>query len=77
MKKKTVGCSIFGNIYMGTADTDKQMWVGQKTDVTNEAIAAVFEWFMCKIEGNSEYSITYPGAKYELVMRLKKEVEEE
>lgn len=72
MRKKTVGCSVFGEtIYSGTVDTEKHMWIGQKTDVTKDAIDAVFEWFMNKMEDVEEYSITYPNVKYELVMREK------
>lgn len=50
-------------------DTDKHMWVGQKTDITDSAIASVFEWFMANMEGKEEYSITYPETGFELVMR--------
>ena len=25
------------------------MWIGQKTDITDSAIASVFEWFMANI----------------------------
>ena len=47
------------------------MWVGQKTDITDSAIASVFEWFMANMEGKQEYSITYPETDFELVMRRK------
>lgn len=51
------------------------MWVGDKTDVTNDVIAAVYEWFMGKMEDEhgkrTEYRITYPDTDYELVMRKK------
>ena len=49
------------------------MWVGQKTDITESAIASVFEWFMANMEGKEEYSITYPEKGFELVMRRKAE----
>ena len=46
-KKKGFGVSpITNTIYYGTQDTEKHMWVGQKIDVTDDAIAAVYEWFM-------------------------------
>ena len=45
------------------------MWIGQKTDVTDSAISAVFEWFMGNMDGKEEYSITYPGIGFDLVMR--------
>lgn len=45
---------------------------GKREDVTDEAIAAVFEWFMNKIK-NSEnanaFEIKYKGVPYVLEMR--------
>nr|DAE56201.1 MAG TPA: hypothetical protein [Bacteriophage sp.] len=71
-KKKGTGVSpITNRIYYGMQDTDKHMWVGQKTDITESAIASVFEWFMGNMEGKEEYSITYPETDFELVMRRK------
>ena len=71
-KKKGIGVSTLTNrIYCGTQDTEKCMWVGEKTDITSDVIAAVFEWFMGNMEGKEEYSITYPGIGFELVMRRK------
>lgn len=71
-KKKGTGVSpITNRIYYGMQDTDKHMWVGQKTDITESAIASVFEWFMGNMQGKEEYSITYPGMEFELVMRRK------
>ena len=75
-RKKGFGVSpITNTIYYGTQDTEKQMWVGDKTDVTDDVIAAVYEWFIGNMEdehGNrTEYSITYPGTDYELIMRKK------
>lgn len=71
-KKKGTGVSpITNRIYYGMQDTDKHMWVGQKTDITESAIASVFEWFMGNMEGKQEYSIAYPNTGFELVMRRK------
>lgn len=43
-KKKGFGVSpITNRIYYGTQDTEKHMWTGQKTDVTDDAIVAVYE----------------------------------
>lgn len=64
---------ITNRIYYGTLDTDKHMWVGQKTDITESAIASVFEWFMGNMAGKQEYSIVYPNTSFELVMRRKAE----
>ena len=71
-KEKRTGVSPLTNrIYYGTQDTDKHMWIGQKTDITDSAIASVFEWFMANMEGKQEYSIAYPNTGFELVMRRK------
>ena len=73
-KKKGTGVSPLTNrIYYGTQDVEKHMWIGQKTDITESAIASVFEWFMANMEGNHEYSIAYPNTGFELVMRRKVE----
>lgn len=73
----------FANIYAGTLSKDKTRWLN-KSDVTDEAIAAVFSWMKDKAEEEYEkfgaefggYSITYGSSDYELVMR-RKEVESE
>lgn len=71
-KKKGTGLSPLTNrIYYGTQDIEKHMWIGQKTDITDNAIASVFEWFMANMVGKEEYSITYPETDFELVMRRK------
>ncbi len=75
-RKKGFGVSpITNKIFYGPQDTEKQMWVGDKTDVTNDVIAAVYEWFMGNMEDEhgkrTEYRITYPDSDYELVMRKK------
>ncbi len=62
---------ITNTIYYGTQDPVKHMWTGKKEDVTNGAIGAVYEWFMGNMDGNEEYSITYPSTEFELVMRRK------
>lgn len=76
-KKKGFGVSPITNIiYYGTQDTEKHMWIGQKIDVTNEVIDAVYAWFMGNMEDSEgkkeEYQITYPSTEFELVMRRKK-----
>lgn len=66
---------ITNTIYYGTQNKEKHMWTGNKEDVTDEAIAAVYEWFMGNMEDSegekAEYSITYPNTEFELVMRRK------
>lgn len=48
----------------------------EKTDVTDDVIAAVYKWFMGNMEDSEgekeEYQITYPSTEFELVMRRKK-----
>lgn len=69
---KGFGVSPLTNtIYYGTLNKEKQMWTGKKEDVTKEAIASVFEWFIGNMDGNEEYSITYPNTEFELAMRRK------
>lgn len=62
---------ITNTIYYGTQDTQRNIWTGKKEDVTDGAIGAVFEWFIGNMKGKEEYSITYPSADFELVMRRK------
>lgn len=75
VKVKRMGVSpITNTIYYGTVDTDKNMWVGAKTDVTDMAIDCVFEWFVNQMKANEnqeEYQITYASSDYKLVMRKK------
>ena len=63
---------ITNTIYYGTQDTQRNIWTGKKEDVTDGAIGAVFEWFIGNMKGKEEYSITYPRADFELVMRRKR-----
>ena len=74
---KGFGVSPLTNtIYYGTQNKEKNMFTGKKEDVTDDAIMAVFQWFMACMYGNDEYSITYPSTEFELVMRRKKNVQE-
>lgn len=69
---KGFGVSPITNIiYYGTQYTEKHMWTGKKENVTDGAIRAVFEWFIGNMDGNEEYSITYPSTEFKLVMRRK------
>lgn len=75
-RKKGFGVSpITNKIFYGTQDTDKGMWVGTKTDVTEDVISSVFAWFVGNMKDEhrkrTEYSITYQDSDYELVMRKK------
>ena len=63
---------ITNTIYYGTQDPVKHIWTGKKEDVTDDVLRTAFEWFMGNMEGNEEYSITFPSTEFELVMRRKK-----
>ena len=75
MAEYHVGKGLAG-IYAGTLDKSGSMG-RNKSDVTDEAIAAVFSWFadhmprIFEIDDSAEYAITYPSSEYELVMRRK------
>ena len=62
---------ITNTIYYGTQNPAKNMWTDKKEDVTEDAIRAVYEWFMGNMEGKEEFSITYPSTEFELVMKRK------
>ena len=69
---KGFGVSPLTNtIYYGTINKEKHMFTGKKEDVTDDVLRAAFEWFMGNMEGNEEYSITFPNTEFELVMRRK------
>ena len=72
-KIKTMGVSALSDtIYYGTLNTEKHMWVGKREDVTDEAIKAVFEWFMHKLDADEKqvaYQIKFPSLPYVLEMR--------
>ena len=58
---KKMGVSpITNRIYYGNVNEEKGLWVGEKKDVTDMAIAAVFEWFHSQMDDNEEFSISYP-----------------
>ena len=67
---------ITNTIYYMKQQPEKHIWRGKKEDVTDGAIGAVYEWFMGNMEGNEEYSITYPNTEFELVMRRKENKKE-
>ena len=77
MAEYHVGKGLAG-IYAGTIEKSG-LW-RNKSDVTDEAIAAVFSWFadhmskILELDESAEYSVTYPSSKYELVMRCKEEM---
>lgn len=74
MKKKGFGVSpITNTIYYGELDAEKEEWTGEKIDVTQDAVKAVYQWFMNSMEDKDgeleEYGIVFPDTGFELVMR--------
>lgn len=62
---------ITNRIYYGTLNEKSHMWTGEKVDVTDEVIRAVFLWFMGNMKGHSKYIVTFPGEGFELTMTRK------
>ena len=76
--KKLLTSPLTNKIYLTNAKQDKSnpdlfIGVGEKQDFTDEAIKAVFQWFVNNFEDNAEaFEITFKGAPYILRM-VKKE----
>lgn len=68
---KTMGVTPVTNIiYYGNVNKEKGLWVGERKDVTDMAIGAVFEWFLNQMDGKEEFGISYPsvpGIKLKMV----------
>ena len=68
---KAMGVSpITNTIYYENVNEEKGLWVGEKKDVTDMAIGAVFEWFLNQMDGKEEFGISYPsvpGIKLKMV----------
>lgn len=68
---KTMGVTPVTNIiYYGNVNEEKGLWVGERKDVTDMAIGAVFEWFLNQMDGKEEFGISYPsvpGIKLKMV----------
>ena len=60
MNNVSLGVSpIDGTIYAGKLNKDKTMWVGDKQDVTEDAVRAVFEKMMNESKEKDGGIITY------------------
>lgn len=58
---KTMGVTpITNTIYYGRVDEEKKLWVGNRENVTDIAIASVFEWFLNQMDEKEEFEISYP-----------------
>jgi hypothetical protein len=72
--KKLVVAPLSNTIYYATVnEKNHTMNPNTRVDMTDNAIASVFEWFMNQMDGKEEFSIHYPSTKYELVMRVRKD----
>lgn len=63
---------ITNTIYYGNVNEEKGLWVGEKKDVTDMAIAAVFEWFMNQMDEKEEFAISYPNVS-EFTLKMVRE----
>lgn len=81
MAEYHVGMGISGVIYAGTLTKDKQRWFN-KSDVTDEVVAAFWAWLQTQYEEAAEgielkcgqrieRTISYPNSEYEIVFRKK------
>ena len=75
---KKMGVSpITNTIYYGNVNEEKGLWVGEKKDVTDTAIAAVFEWFLNQMDGKEEFIITYPNVPGMKLKMVREEIGDE
>lgn len=86
MAEYHVGIGFAGAIYAGTLTKDKKRWAN-KSDVTDEVVAAFWEWLQEQYEEaveetelecgqRLEKAISYPSSEYEIVFRKKKDGEQ-
>ena len=72
---KTMGVTPVTNIiYYGNVNEEKGLWVGERKDVTDMAIASVFEWFMNQMDGKEEFGISYPNVSEFKLKRVREEI---
>jgi len=70
--KRLVLAPLSNTIYYATVNEKSHtMKPNTRIDITDNAVACVFEWFMNQMEGKEEFSICYPSTGFELVMRRK------
>ena len=82
--KRLMVSPLTNKIYLTNVKEDKKhegLYIaqGEKQDYTDEAIRAVFEWFMHKLDNecpDGAYQIRFPNVPYVLEMR-KEESDEE
>lgn len=75
--KKKMGVSPTTNrIYYGNMNVDSEEWVGDTEEVTETAIASVFQWFLNQMEGKEEVSIKFPKVPGIELKMVRKESED-
>mgnify|MGYP000441797731 CR=1 FL=1 len=75
---KAMGASpITNTIYYGNVNEEKGLWVGEKKDVTDMAIGAVFEWFLNQMDGKEEFEISYPDVPWFKLKMVREEIKKE
>ena len=68
--KKLVVAPLSNTIYYATVnEKNHTMNPNTRVDMTDNAIASVFEWFMNQMDGKEEFSVRYTSTEFELVMR--------
>lgn len=76
--KKKMGVSPTTNrIYYGNMNVDSEEWVGDTEEVTETAIASVFQWFLNQMEGKEEVSIKFPkvpGIELKMVRKQSEDI---
>lgn len=75
--KKILISPLTNTIYYATVkeqNNGSYIATGEKKDVTDDCIGAVFQWFQnnLKKDNAKSYKVTYEGSDYELVL-IKKE----
>lgn len=81
MAEYHVGIGFSGVIYAGTLTKDKKRWIN-KSDVTDEVVAAFWSWLQEQYEEAAEEmelkegqvierTISYPDSEYEIAFRKK------
>lgn len=74
---KEMGVSpVTNRIYYGKMNVENEKWVGDTEDVTETAIASVFQWFLNQMEGKEEVSIKYPKVPGIELKMVRKESED-
>lgn len=80
MAKKLMVSTLTNKIYLTNVRQDKKnpelyIATGEKQDYTDEAIRAVFEWFMNNCKPNEAFELRFKDCPYVLTMTKEREKE--